>query len=58
MPRSAPLTKIEKCRKFGATVLLHGEHIGEAKEYAQREYQHLKYINGYDDVEIIAGESL
>jgi threonine dehydratase len=46
---------VEKCRKFGATVLLHGEHIGEAKEYAQREYAQLKYINGYDDPEIIAG---
>eukprot|EP00981_Chlorochromonas_danica_P010943 scaffold3553_cov180-Ochromonas_danica.AAC.10 len=55
MPISAPLTKVEKCRKFGAQVLLAGEHIGESKAIAQKEYSHLKYINGYDDVEIIAG---
>ncbi len=55
MPSSAPLTKVEKCRKFGATVILHGEHIGEAKIFAQTEYKDLKYINGYDDPEIIAG---
>ncbi len=55
MPKSAPMTKVEKCRKFGAHVILHGDHIGEAKEFAQSEYGHLRYINGYDDPEIIAG---
>lgn len=55
MPKSAPMTKVEKCRKFGAQVVLHGDHIGEAKEFAQSEYGHLRYINGYDDPEIIAG---
>eukprot|EP01033_Poteriospumella_lacustris_P005505 gene5506-3924_t len=49
------MTKVEKCRKFGAKVILHGEHIGQAKEFAQKEYSHLRYINGYDDPEIIAG---
>lgn len=55
MPVNAPLTKVEKCRKFGANVVSYGNHIGEAKEYAQREYKDLKYINGYNDPEIIAG---
>jgi len=55
MPTSAPMTKVEKCRKFGANVILQGEHIGEAKTYAQKEYASLRYINGYDDPEIIAG---
>jgi threonine dehydratase len=55
MPVTAPLTKVEKCRKFGANVILQGAHIGEAKEYAQKTYPQLKYINGYDDPEIIAG---
>jgi threonine synthase len=49
MPTTAPLAKVDKCRKFGANVILHGEHIGEAKQYAQKEYPDLKYINGYDD---------
>jgi threonine dehydratase len=55
MPQSAPMAKVEKCRRFGANVVLYGEHIGEAKEYAFKEFSHLKYINGYDDPEIIAG---
>lgn len=54
-PSIAPLTKVEKCRKFGANVILHGAHIGEAKEFAQQEYADTRYINGYDDPEIIAG---
>jgi len=55
MPTSAPMAKVDKCRKFGANVILKGEHIGEAKEYAMKEFVDLKYINGYDDPEIIAG---
>lgn len=55
MPLGAPLAKVDKCRKFGATIILKGQHIGEAKEYAKTEYKHLRYVNGYDDVEIIAG---
>ncbi len=57
MPATAPLAKIDKCRKFGANIILRGQHIGEAKEYAKSEYPNLRYINGYDDVEIIAGTS-
>lgn len=34
---------------------MHGMHIGEAKEYALQEHADKKYINGYDDPEIIAG---
>lgn len=55
MPTTAPLTKVSNCRRFGANVVLHGAHIGEAKEYAFKKYGDLKYINGYDDPEIIAG---
>jgi threonine dehydratase len=55
MPTTAPLTKVENCRKYGANIILHGQHIGEAKEYAKEMYPDMKYINGYDDPEIIAG---
>jgi threonine dehydratase len=55
MPSNAPITKRYKAAKLGAQVILHGEHIGEAKEFALKEYPDLKYINGYDDPEIIAG---
>lgn len=55
MPTTAPLAKVNFVRKIGANVILHGQHIGEAKEYAFREHPNVKYINGYDDIEIIAG---
>ena len=55
MPKIAPLTKINRCRTYGADVILHGEHIGEAREYAYAKHPTLKYINGYNDVEIVAG---
>ena len=57
MPTTAPLVKVNKCRKLGANVVLHGSHIGEAKEHAMTssEYSELQYINGYDDPAIIAG---
>jgi len=57
MPTIAPLTKVEKCRQMGANVILHGAHIGEAKEHAlaSEQYQGLQYINGYDDPAIVAG---
>ncbi len=31
MPVVAPLAKVDKCRKFGANVVITGQHIGEAK---------------------------
>ena len=30
MPTVAPLTKVSRCRSFGANVVIHGAHIGEA----------------------------
>ncbi|KAG2530348.1 hypothetical protein BBI17_001944 [Phytophthora kernoviae] len=57
MPLVAPLTKIMRCRELGARVVLHGEHILEARDKAE-EYvadENLVYINGFDRPEIIAG---
>lgn len=58
MPRFAPLTKVVNCRKNGATVLLEGANIGEARARAdQLVKEHgLTYINGFDDPAIIAGQ--
>jgi len=57
MPTTAPLAKVDKCRKFGARVILKGEHIGEAKEHAEEmaANESLDYVNGYDDPPILAG---
>jgi threonine dehydratase len=57
MPRFAPIIKVRHCRRLGAEVVLHGQHLGEAKDYAMtlREERSLTYINGYDHPDIIAG---
>eukprot|EP00127_Corallochytrium_limacisporum_P000559 Clim_evm15s18 gene=Clim_evmTU15s18 len=57
MPQNAPLAKSSRCISYGAEVISYGQHIGESKEYAQGlvEERGLTYINGYNDVEIIAG---
>src|SRR5258706_578030 len=58
MPRIAPLTKITNCRKLGATVLLEGANIDEARLHAETlvATKGLTYINGFDDPAIIAGQ--
>ena len=59
MPSIAPLTKITKCQKLDARVILEGDTIADAAAYAKANYvetgERLKYINGFDDFEIIAG---
>lgn len=44
-------------QKFGARIIIHGAHIGEAKEYAEKliASENQSYVNGYDDPPIIAG---
>lgn len=57
MPTFAPMIKVQNCRGLGATVILHGEHIGQCFDHAQTlvQSQGLTYINGYDAPDIIAG---
>lgn len=57
MPAVAPLTKIQNCRDMGATVIVEGEHLGESRLYAMNysKQKGLKYINGYDHPDVIAG---
>uniref|UniRef100_A0A183BT03 Nonsense-mediated mRNA decay factor SMG8 n=1 Tax=Globodera pallida TaxID=36090 RepID=A0A183BT03_GLOPA len=58
MPKFAPLMKISCCESYNAKVILHGLHIQEAKifayELAKRE--NIKYINGFDNPDVIAGQ--
>jgi threonine dehydratase len=58
MPEVAPLMKVERCRQYGAEIIVHGRDIGEAKERAlelARE-RDMVYVNGYDDPRILAGQ--
>lgn len=58
MPRFAPITKVVNCRRLGASVVLHGTDISEARKRADELVveQKLSYINGYDDPDIMAGQ--
>jgi len=58
MPRFAPLTKIVNCRRMGARVLVEGANILEARVRADQiaADEGLKYINGFNDQAIIAGQ--
>lgn len=58
MPLTAPLMKVSLCRHYEATVIQHGHDFGEAKDYAMSlaEERGLVYVNGYDDVPILAGQ--
>jgi threonine dehydratase len=58
MPRFAPLIKVANCRKLGATVILHGGNLAEARLRADElaAAEGLVYLNGFDDAAIIAGQ--
>jgi threonine dehydratase len=58
MPRYAPLIKVATCRRFAATVVLHGSDFAEAKAKADElaAAGGLTYIHGYDDPAVIAGQ--
>ena len=48
MPVVAPIMKVENCKKYGATVIIHGQNIGEARDKALvlGKDKGLMYING------------
>src|SRR6202012_1242737 len=58
MPRFAPLVKVARCRRFGATVVLHGDAFDEARQEADRlaAERELTYIHPFDDPQVIAGQ--
>ncbi|CAD6195822.1 unnamed protein product [Caenorhabditis auriculariae] len=58
MPIFAPLMKITLCRSYGATVILKGDNIQTAKDFALRQAidKKMKYVNGYDAIDILAGQ--
>ncbi|XP_072929494.1 L-threonine ammonia-lyase-like [Epargyreus clarus] len=58
MPNIAPIMKIQKCRSYGANVIIHGCDMKEAKYQAMTmaKEKGLTYINGYDHPHIMAGQ--
>lgn len=51
MPVTAPITKVQNCKDLNARVMIHGKHIGEAREYAMTiaAQDGSTYVHGFDD---------
>src|SRR5690606_11629489 len=58
MPGYAPLVKITTCERLGARVLICGQDFIAARAAADQLVadEHLTYIHGFDDPDIIAGQ--
>ncbi|KAF9415479.1 hypothetical protein HW555_006901 [Spodoptera exigua] len=58
LPEHTQLSIISHCEEYGATIVLHGKNIDEAREHAFKlmhdEERHGVYINGYDHPNVIA----
>ena len=59
MPTTAPQTKIDATRGYGATVELHGQDFQEAMAHAQslaEADEGATFVHAYDDPDIVAGQ--
>ncbi len=57
MPQGAVRSKVEACRAYGATVVLHGTHVGESWAKVQElvRDEGLTLVHPFDDPDVIAG---
>jgi Threonine dehydratase len=57
MPAGAVASKVAACRGYGARVVLHGDHVGEAFAELERlrDTEGLTYVHPFDDPMVIAG---
>ncbi len=58
MPKFAALIKVTNCRTLGATVVLHGADLGEARAEAAviAKREGLTFIHPFDNEQVIAGQ--
>jgi threonine dehydratase len=58
MPRFAPLIKVTNCRALGATVVLQGNDVAEARVKAVEiaEKEHRAFIHPFDNRDVVAGQ--
>ena len=58
MPQFAALVKVTNCRHFGASVVLHGADLGEARAHAGElaARDGLTFIHPFDNADVIAGQ--
>ena len=58
MPTGAVASKVAACRGYGATVVLHGEHVGETmRRVEELVADGLTLVHPYDQPEVIAGNA-
>ncbi|XP_060805269.1 L-threonine ammonia-lyase [Amyelois transitella] len=57
-PTHTPLSKMNRCEKLGAKVILHGSNYADATLHAMtiRKDKRMTYINGYDHPNVIEGQ--
>ena len=57
MPLAAVASKVAACLEYGANVVLHGAHVGEALAHLEvlREEQGLTLVHPYDQPEVLLG---
>lgn len=58
MPNGTPFTKVEHTRRHGARVIIHGQSLVEASDYAHElcDKENLVFIPPYDDALVVAGQ--
>jgi len=58
MPKFAALIKVSNCRQFGATVVLHGSDLADARAEAETlaARDGLTFIHPYDNLQVMAGQ--
>ena len=55
MPVTVPIVKEEACKAYGAEVILHGDHLRDALDYAVADKDHT-FIHPFDDDRVMAGQ--
>jgi threonine dehydratase len=58
MPKFASLMKVTNCRQLGATIILHGADLSEARAEAEAiaAREGLTFIHPYDNAHVVAGQ--
>ena len=57
VPANTPKVKVERCRSFGAEMVLHGSYFDEAFAHSQQvaKISGATYVSGTDDLDVFAG---
>ncbi len=58
MPRNTPISRVEQVRSYGASIILHGQNISEARDFARQfmRRNNQPLIDPFDDPNVIIGQ--